>query len=159
MKKLILFFALALVASSCKTPAPAASTIVDRRSQVAIKGNWTIASVTYPGSDMFKVTSFDIADAKCFEGSTWKFVSNNDTGEMALTQANCPGFSSAIKWYVNKEGQFVLKFLAEGTKAKKMQQGYILKIGDQTMESFKLLDNINIGGKMTTITYQFKKTN
>jgi hypothetical protein len=159
MKKLILFFALAIVASSCKTPAPATSTTVDRRSQVAIKGNWTITSVTYPGSDMFKVTAFDIADTKCFVGSTWKFVSNNDTGEMALTQANCPGFSSAIKWYVNKEGQFVLKFLAEGTKAKKMQQGYILKVADQTMESFKLLDNINIGGKMTTIAYQFKKTN
>ncbi len=159
MKKLFLLFALAIVASSCKTPAPAASTSVDRRSQVAIKGNWTVASVTYAGSDMFKVTSFDIADAKCFEGSTWKFVSNNDSGEMALTQANCPTFSSAIKWYVNKDGQFVLKFLAEGTKAKKMQQGYILRIGEQTQESFKLYDNINIGGKMTNVIYHFKKTN
>ena len=78
---------------------------------------------------------------------------------MALTQANCTGFSSPIKWYVNKDGQFVLKFLAEGVKAKKMQQGYILKVADQTAESFKLIDNINIGGKMTNIVYQFKKTN
>ena len=159
MKKLILLFVLAIAASSCKTPAPAASTNVDRKSQVAMKGNWTIASVTYAGSDMFKVTSFDIADAKCFEGSTWKFVSNNDSGEMALTQANCPTFSSAIKWYVNKDGQFVLKFLAEGLKAKKMQQGYILKVVEQTQESFKLYDNINIGGKMTNVIYHFKKTN
>ena len=159
MKKLILLFVLAIAASSCKTPAPAASTNVDRKSQVAMKGNWTIASVTYAGSDVFKVTSFDIADAKCFVGSTWKFVSNNDSGEMALTQANCPTFSSAIKWYVNKDGQFVLKFLAEGVKAKKMQQGYILRIGEQTQESFKLYDNINIGGKMTNVIYHFKKTN
>lgn len=159
MKKLILLFTLALIAASCKTPAPATSTSVDRKSQVAIKGNWTIASVTYQGSDMFKVTSFDIADAKCFEGSTWKFVSNNDTGEMALTQANCPGFSSAIKWYINKEGQFVLKFLAEGTKAKKMLQGYILRVDNQTMESFQLVDNVNIGGKMTNVVYQFRKAN
>ena len=159
MKKLILLFVLAIAASSCKTPAPAASTNVDRKSQVAMKGNWTIASVTYAGSDVFKVTSFDIADAKCFEGSTWKFVSNNDSGEMALTQANCPTFSSAIKWYVNKDGQFVLKFLAEGLKAKKMQQGYILKVVEQTQESFKLYDNINIGGKMTNVIYHFKKTN
>ena len=159
MKKLILLFVLAIAASSCKTPAPAASTNVDRKSQVAMKGNWTIASVTYAGSDVFKVTSFDIADAKCFVGSTWKFVSNNDSGEMALTQANCPTFSSAIKWYVNKDGQFVLKFLAEGLKAKKMQQGYILKVVEQTQESFKLYDNINIGGKMTNVIYHFKKTN
>ncbi|WP_300569848.1 lipocalin family protein [Flavobacterium sp.] len=157
MKKLILFFALAIVVASCKTPAPAASTSVARKSQVAMKGNWTISSVTYSNSDMFKVTSFDIADSKCFVGSTWKFVSNNDTGEMNLTQDNCPGFSSPIKWYVNKDGQFVLKFLAEGTKAKKMLQGYILKVEDQTPDAFKLIDVVNIGGKMTNIVYQFKK--
>jgi len=157
MKKLILLFALALVASSCKTTTPVTTTTVDRRAQVAIKGNWAITSVTYQGSDMFKVTSFDIADAKCFEGSVWKFVSNNDTGEMTLTQGNCPSFSSPIKWYVNKEGQFVLKFLAEGTKARKMQQGYILRLEGQTMESFKLVDNVNIGGKSTNIVYQFRK--
>ncbi|WP_395057237.1 lipocalin family protein [Flavobacterium sp.] len=159
MKKLILFFALALVASSCKTPAPAAATNVDRKSQVAIKGNWTIASVTYAGSDMFKITSFDLADSKCFEGSTWKFISNNDSGDMALTKVNCMSFASKIKWYVNKDGQFVLKFLAEGVKAKKMQQGYILTVADQTAESFKLIDKINIGGKMTNIVYQFNKSN
>ena len=157
MKKLILFFALAIVASSCKTPAPAAATNVDRKSQVAIKGNWTIASVTYAGSDVFKITSFDLADSKCFEGSTWKFISNNDSGDMALKQANCTSFASKIKWYVNKDGQFVLKLLSDGAKARKTKQGYILKVADQTMESFKLIDNINIGGKATNIVYSFRK--
>jgi hypothetical protein len=159
MKKVIVFFGLLLLFSACKTKAPLAvvPVSVDRRSQVAIKGDWTINSVTYAGSDMFKITCFDIADSKCFEGSTWKFISNNDSGEMALNQENCPNFSSKIKWYVNKEGQFVLKFLADGIKAKKMQQGYILKIKDQTMESFKLEETINIGGKLTPIIYQFRK--
>ncbi|MEN9488223.1 MAG: hypothetical protein RL494_488 [Bacteroidota bacterium] len=156
MKKVVVLGLLILLAS-CKTPAPAASVSVDRRAQVAIKGNWTIESVTYTGSDMFKITSFEVADSKCFEGSTWKFISNNDSGEMALTQANCPSFNSPIKWYVNKDGQFVLKFLADGTKARKKLDGYILKVADQTMESFKLIDNVNIGGKMTNIVYQFKK--
>ena len=159
MKKIIALFTFFIVVTSCKTTAPAAATNVDRKSQVAIKGNWTITSVNFSGSEVFKITSFDLADSKCFEGSTWKFISNNDSGEMALTQANCTAFSSPIKWYVNKDGQFVLKFLAEGVKAKKMQQGYILKVADQTMESFKLIDNINIGGKMTNIVYQFKKSN
>ncbi|MEO8236113.1 MAG: lipocalin family protein [Flavobacterium sp.] len=159
MKKIIVLFTFFIVVTSCKTPAPAAATNVDRKSQVAIKGNWTITSVSYAGSDMFKITSFDLADSKCFEGSTWKFISNNDSGNMVLTQANCTGFSSPIKWYVNKDGQFVLKFLADGIKAKKMQQGYILKVADQTAESFKLIDNVNIGGKMTNIVYQFNKSN
>ncbi|ENI5462164.1 lipocalin family protein [Flavobacterium psychrophilum] len=158
MKKILLVSLLAFFAA-CKTPAPVAATNVDRKSQVAIKGNWTIASVTYMGSEMFKITSFDAADSKCFEGSTWKFISNNDSGDMALTQANCTNFASKIKWYVNKEGQFVLKFLDEGVKARKMQQGYILTVADQTAESFKLIDKVNIGGKMTNVVYQFKKSN
>jgi hypothetical protein len=37
--------------------------------------NWVISSVTYPGSEVIKVNSFQLADSKCFEGSTWKFIS------------------------------------------------------------------------------------
>jgi hypothetical protein len=48
------------------------------RAQVAMKGNWVISSVSYPGSEYIKVNSFQIADSQCFEGSTWKLVSNNN---------------------------------------------------------------------------------
>jgi hypothetical protein len=43
-----------------------------------MKGNWVISSVSYPGSEYIKVNSFQIADSQCFEGSTWKLVSNNN---------------------------------------------------------------------------------
>ena len=155
MKKLILLGILAMLLFSCKPTAKVTNTKIDRHSQVAIKGNWTIISVVYPGSEYIKVNSFQIADSKCFEGSTWKFVSNNDSGQMALTSANCPPFSSAIKWYVNKDGQFVLKILDAGIKAKKVREGYILTLAAQTMESFQLIDKIDVGGKMTDVIYQF----
>ena len=135
MKKLILLFAIVVLASSCKSTAPIVSNAIDMRSQVAIKGNWSIVSVTYVGSEMFPISPFEIVDSKCFEGSTWNFVSNNDSGDMTLTKPSCKAFTSPIKWYVNKEGQFVLKFLAEGIKAKNTTQGYILKVADQTKES------------------------
>jgi Lipocalin-like domain len=157
MKKLILLFAIVVLASSCKSTAPIVSNSIDMRSQVAIKGNWSIVSVTYVGSEMFPISPFEIADSKCFEGSNWNFVSNNDSGDMTLTKSSCKAFTSPIKWYVNKEGQFVLKFLNEGIKAKNTTQGYILEVADQTKESFKLIDNIKIGGKMTEIVYSFRK--
>lgn len=156
MRKLILLIALVVLSVSCKSTS-ATNTKVDRKSQVAIKGNWVITSVSYPGSEYIKVNSFMIADSKCFEGSTWKFISNNDSGNMSLSKADCPSFSSPFKWFVNKDGQFVLKVLNAGEKAKKIREGYVLKLASQTEESFQLVDRIDVGGKATDVVYQFQK--
>ena len=159
MKKLILLSAFSLMFFSCKSTSTITNNKVDNKSQVAIKGNWTLTSVTYPGSEYIKVNSFQIADSNCFEGSTWKFISNNDSGEMALTKTNCTSFSSPIKWFVNKDGQFILKILSAGEKAKKVRDGYILTLAAQTQDSFQLIDKINVGGKITDVVYEFRKTN
>jgi len=156
MKKIIVLATMAILLFACKTTS-VTSTKLDRPSQVAIKGNWVISSVTYPGSEYIKVNSFQIADSKCFEGSTWKFISNNNKGEMALTSMSCPAFSSPITWFVNREGQFVLKILDAGEKAKRVRDGYVLNMANQTESSFQLIDQINVGGKLTDVVYQFQK--
>lgn len=156
MKKLLLFGLLVFIVS-CKTKS-VTGTKLDQKTERAMKGNFTIISVTYPGSEYIKVNSFDIADSKCFEGSTWKFISNNNKGNMALTSANCAAFSSPITWFVNKEGQFVLKVLDAGEKAKKVRSGYVLTLANQTETSFQLVDKINVGNKPTEVVYQFNKT-
>ena len=107
MRKLILLSVFALLIMGCKSKS-ATATKLDRTSQVAIKGDWVVSSVTYPGSEYIKVTSFQLADSQCFVGSTWKFISNNNKGDMALTKSSCVSFSSPITWFVNREGQFVL---------------------------------------------------
>lgn len=140
----------------CKPQQSVTSTKLDNKSEVAIKGNWTIVSVNYPGSDYIKMTSFEIADSKCFVGSTWKFISNDNKGTMALTASNCPAFSSPITWYINKEGNFVMK-ITNGTKAKKVLDGYILTITNQTENSFQLIDKVNVGGQMVNAVYQFQR--
>lgn len=157
MRKFIALIGLISLLVSCKSKQEAVSTTVDRRSQVAIKGNWTLTNVAYAGSDYIKVTSFEVADAKCFEGSVWEFVSNNDTGKMTLTKSGCTMYSSDIKWYVTKEQQFVLKFLNEGAKARKVKEGYILTLTNQTMESFQLVDVVDIAGNKGKVTYTFRK--
>ncbi|WP_026704188.1 lipocalin family protein [Flavobacterium soli] len=158
MKKLFLLAVLAITFASCKSTS-ATNTKVDNKTERLMKGNWVISSVSYPGSEYIKVTSFQLADSKCFVGSTWKFVSNNNKGDMALTNANCAGFSSPITWFVNKEGQFVLKVLSAGEKAKKVRDGYVLNVANQTETSFQLVDKIDVGGKMTDVVYQFEKVN
>lgn len=158
MKKLFLLSALAVFFVSCKSTSTT-NTVVDNKTERMMKGDWVISSVSYPGSEYIKVTSFQLADSECFEGSSWKFVSNNNKGEMAITKSDCASFSSPITWFVNKDGQFVLKVLSAGEKAKKVRDGYVLRMANQTETSFQLIDKINVGGKMTDVVYQFEKIN
>lgn len=158
MKKIILVSFLSLLIFACKSKNSATSTKLDNKSEVAIKGNWQIVSVNYPGSEVIKVTSFDLADSKCFVGSTWKFVSNNNKGIMTLNSPKCTAYSTPITWFINKEGQFVMKILDEA-KAKTVKSGYVLRVANQTESSFQLIDRINVGGNLADVVYQFEKIN
>jgi hypothetical protein len=148
MKKLLLLSMCVIGMASCGS--------LDTKSQTGLKGDWMISSVTYPGSDYIKVTSFDVADSKCFEGSSWKFVPNNNTGTMTLAKAGCPSFTSPIVWTITKEGAFTLK-ITEGEKAKRVSQGYFLQMRNQSESSFQLVDNVSVGGRNTEVVYQFTK--
>ncbi|TRX36591.1 hypothetical protein FNW52_08265 [Flavobacterium sp. ZT3R18] len=169
MRKILLICTMAILVFACKTgttaptaPEPVSNAPMnklDKTSQVGMKGNWQITNVAYPGSDYIKVNSFNLADSKCFVGSTWKFISNNNKGNMTLNSPNCTGFTSDITWYVNKEGQFVLKILDEGLKSKKVKTGFVLGVANQSENSFQLIDKINVGSKPTDVVYQFQRIN
>ena len=159
MKKVALFFLVSVVFFGCKPKETITSTKLDNKTEAAIKGNWRIASVNFPGSEYFKITSFNIADAKCFEGSQWSFVSNNNTGEMVLNKANCVTYGSRITWFINKDGNFVMKFLNEGVKAKHTVGGYVLRVANQSETSFQLIDKAAVGSNSAEIVYQFDKIN
>lgn len=155
MKKSLLLLLITITMIGCKSQS-VTNTNVDNKVERVIKGDWTITNVSFPGSDYIKVNSFDLADSKCFVGSTWKFISNNNKGTMTLNDASCIAFSSPITFYINQEGNFVMKILNE-YKAKKVGQGYILRVANVTETSFELVDKINVGGSMKEVTYQFQK--
>jgi hypothetical protein len=167
MKKIIFICMIATMVFACKSAssttasseAPTLSTKLDKSTQVALKGNWVLTNVSYPGSEYIKVNSFDLADSKCFIGSTWSFISNNNKGSMALTAPSCTAFSSPIVWSINNQGMFVLKILDAGIKAKKVRDGYLLKVTGVTESSFQLVDNINVGGQVKDVVYQFQRAN
>ncbi|WP_353083149.1 lipocalin family protein [Flavobacterium sp.] len=156
MRKTAFFLFLTLIFFGCKPKQTVVNTKLDTKTEVAIKGNWKISSVTYPGSDYIKVNAFDLADSKCFVGSTWKFISNNNKGEMTLNDATCTSFTSPITWYINKDGNFVMKII-NNSKAKKVMEGYVLTIANSTDSSFQLIDKINVGGQFVNVVYQFNR--
>ncbi len=155
MRKIVLFLAVITMMIACKSTSPV-QTKLDNKTEAMLKGNWVIESVSYPGSDYIKVKSFDMYDSQCFVDSQWKFVSNNNEGTMALTK--CGSFTSNITWYINKEGQFVMKIL-NAEKSKKVSQGYIMNVGSITENSFQLIDKITVGSTPTNVVYQFNRVN
>ncbi len=168
MKKSIFICVIAAMFFACKSAsstsassseATTLSTKLDKSTQVALKGNWVLTNVSYPGSDYIKVNSFDLADSKCFIGSNWSFISNNNKGTMALNSPSCTAFSSPIVWSINNQGLFVLKILNAGEKAKKVRDGYLLKVAGVSESSFQLVDNINVGGQVKDVVYQFQRAN
>ena len=159
MKKIVFIIVMSVFALACKPKQTVTNTKLDNKSERLIKGEWQISSVSYVGLDVFKVTSFNIADAKCFEGSQWNFVSNNNTGEMALNKASCVTYGSRITWFINKDGNFVMKFLNEGVKAKHTPGGYVLRVANQSETSFQLIDRASVGSNSAEIVYQFDKVN
>lgn len=157
MKKIVFIIVMSVFALACKPKQTVTNTKLDNKSERFLKGDWIVSSVNYVGSDVFKVTSFNIADAKCFEGSLWTFVSNNNTGEVVVNKANCVTYESKITWFINKDGNFVMKFLNEGVKAKHTAGGYVLKVVNQTETSFQLVDKASVGNNTAEIVYQFDK--
>ncbi len=155
MKNLFLIALSLIMLAGCKSKS-ATNTKLDTKAEVALKGSWTLTKVSFPGSDYIKINAFDLADTKCFVGSQWKFISNNNKGEFSLNAPSCTAFSSPITWYINKDGNFVMKILNE-TKAKKVTEGYILKVANSTESTFELIDTANVGGKTVQVVYYFTK--
>jgi hypothetical protein len=148
---------MAVMIAGCKSN-PATNTKLDNKTESMLKGDWTLTSVSYPGSEYIKVTSFQIADSKCFEGSKWKFVSVSNKGQLDIPgSSGCAAFSSPITWFINKDGQFVLKVLYAGEKARKVRDGYVLSMGTVSSSNFQLVDKIDVGGQMTDVVYNFSK--
>lgn len=164
MKKILFLCMIATMVFACKSASTATtdttlSKKLDRPTQVAIKGNWVLTNVSYAGSDFIKVNSFDIADSKCFIGSAWNFISNNNKGSLTLNSPSCTSFTSPIVWSVNNQGLLVLKIVEAGTKSKNVREGYLLKVANLTDSSFQLIDNITVGGQTKDVTYQFQRAN
>lgn len=155
MKKtnFIILICLLIVSVSCKT---ADSSKLDSKTTHSLRGNYEVTNVSFEGSNMFKINVFEVADSKCFVGSTWNFIANNNKGSMVLNASGCPSYESKITWYINKEGNLVMKILDEN-KARKVTEGYVLGLRNVSDSGFQLVERVNVGGKMTDLIFQFTK--
>lgn len=152
--KTLFCFCLLVLAGCVSAP----SNQVDNSTQKFMRGSFRIASVSYPGSEFIKVQSFDFADSQCWVGTQWNMVANNNSGNVQMNgSGSCPSLNAKITWFVNKEGNVVLKFIDEGMKAKRVKDGYVLQVRNANDNGFQWVDKINVGNKPTDVVYQFVK--
>ncbi len=60
-----------------------------RDSKKVIKGQWILNSITYNQAGTYNVSLLDDETKTCFEGSTWQFIPNNNTGVYNIDQSGC----------------------------------------------------------------------
>jgi hypothetical protein len=156
MKKLALSLGIVLMILSCGT----SKTVRD--SKKVMKGQWTLSSITFNTAGQYNVTLFNDASKDCFEGSTWQFIPNNNTGIYTINNASCAigarNFVFTIQEIDSQTGlyDFLLKPTNEKYKSD-TNQGFRLSLTSLSEMEMQWQQTVSVDGKPFTITINFKK--
>lgn len=158
MKKIILALSISafLIAVSC------GSSKIVRTSEKTIKGNWILSSITYSKSGTYNTTLLNDVSKACFEGSTWQFVPNNNTGIYTINNSTC---STGERYFVftiqemNVETglyDFLLKPTDDRYKSE-TNQGFRLRLSALSDTAMQWQQTVNVAGSPLTINMNFNK--
>lgn len=133
-----------------------------RTSKKVIKGNWTLSSITYNQTGTYNTVLFNDASKACFEGSSWQFVPNNNTGIYTINDAKCATgeryFVFTIQEVDAETGLY--DFLLKPTDKKQKSetnQGYRLKLSALSDDAMQWQQSVNVAGNPLTINMNFTK--
>ena len=144
------------VAASCGT----SKTV--RTSKKVIKGNWVLSSVTYDQAGTFNTTLLNDASKTCFEGSTWQFVPNNNSGIYNINNSSCSTGDRHFIFTIQEEDadtglyDFLLKPTNDKHKSE-TNQGFRLKLSALSDTAMQWQQSVNASGSAVTINMNFIK--
>lgn len=156
MKKIILLALIAVTALSCGTP----KTV--QESKKVLKGYWTLDNISYNKSGTFNVTVFNDTSAECFEGSTWRFIPNNNTGNYTINDSNCPtGQRNLIFTIVEIDpASGLYDFMIKPTNAKGKSEdnsGFRLHLAQLSENNMRWEQTVTLDGEPFKIKMDFSK--
>lgn len=156
MKKIIYLLTLSILVISCASPQAV------RDSKKVIKGEWLLSSITYSESGNFNVTIFSDDSKDCFEGSSWRFIPNNNTGVYTIGSAGCKvgdrHFIFTIQQIDAATGyyDFLLKPTDERGRSE-TNHGFRVRLAYLSDNMMTWQQNLTVDGKPFTITMNFSK--
>ncbi|MFV0540438.1 MAG: lipocalin family protein [Aestuariibaculum sp.] len=155
--KRILLLVLTIGLVSCGT-----SKVV-RDSKKVIKGNWALNNITYSESGTFNVSLLNDVSKECFEGSTWQFIPNNNTGTYTINGSDCAVGDRYFVFTIQEvdAATGLYSFLLKPTDAKhksSTNQGFRLQLTALSDTDMQWQQTVNVEGKPFTITMNFIKS-
>ncbi|MEP2937028.1 MAG: lipocalin family protein [Gilvibacter sp.] len=136
---------------------------VVRESKKVIKGDWKLSDISYSQSGNFNVMLLNDASKDCFQGSTWKFIPNNNTGTYSINSSDCPTgdryFIFTIQEIDAQTGLY--DFLLKPTNAKgksETNKGFRLKLSALSDSAMQWQQTIILEGDPFTISMNFTKS-
>ena len=157
MKKLSLMIVTVALLFACAAP----KTV--QESKQILKGYWTLDEISYSETGTFTVTIFNDTSRECFEGTTWRFIPNNNSGIYTVNNGNCPtgdrDFIFAIQEMNKETGLY--DFLLKPTSAKHKSAdntGFRVRLAQLNDNSMRWEQTVSLDGKPFKITMNFSKT-
>jgi hypothetical protein len=156
MKKILLLAVVVATVFACGTP----KTVI--QSKKIIKGYWSLDNITYDSSGTFNVTLFNDTSTECFEGSTWRFIPNNNTGNYNIDNPDCPTGERNFIFTIQEMDQTtgLYDFLLKPTNAKGKSDtdvGFRLHLAQLSENSMRWEQTVNLDGKPFKINMNFSK--
>ncbi len=156
MKKLIFLALIAATVMSCGVP----KTV--QESKKVIKGYWNLDQISYNKSGTFNVTIFNDTSAECLEGSTWRFIPNNNTGKYTIDNSDCPtGDRDFIFTIIEIDpASGLYDFMLKPTNAKGKSAdntGFRLHLSQLSENSMQWEQTVSLDGQPFKIMMNFSK--
>ena len=155
MKKFLLVFI-----GVCFLSCGASKTVRD--SKKVIKGNWTLSSIDYSKTGTYNVTLLNDASRECFEGSTWQFIPNNNTGNYNISKPSCSSGDRYFVFTIDEvdESTGLYDFLIKPTNEKgksETNQGFRMKLTLLTETDMQWQQTVRVDGASFIINMNFTK--
>ena len=123
-----------------------------------IKGNWTLSKISYSKTGNYNVTFFNDTTKDCLEGSTWKFVPNNNSGIYTINDEDCATGEREFVFVIQEVDavsgyyDFMLK-----PKNDENNVGYRIDLKELTETTMLWRQKINVNGTPFLININFTK--
>ncbi len=156
MKKTILLLTISALLFACASPKAV------KDSKKIMKGEWVLNSVTYSESGEYRITLLGDESKDCFEGSTWRFIPNNNTGVYTIGSAGCSvgdrNFIFTIQEIDASTGyyDFLLKPTDERGKSE-TNQGFRMRLAQLSETNMSWQQNLTVDGKPFRLNLNFTK--
>ncbi len=133
-----------------------------RDSKKVIKGNWTLSSIDYSKTGTYNVTLLNDASRECFEGSTWQFIPNNNTGNYNISKPSCNSGDRYFVFTIDEvdETTGLYDFLIKPTNEKgksETNQGFRMKLTLLTETNMQWQQTVRVDGASFIINMNFTK--